>query len=154
MTNTAYLMKPDTASGMGLNLESLPLNVNQGSFGREVLFYQGSVLVAFWAPYSIPCHKEALMLREIALKRPRSLKVVKVNCEVEKELTRKYRVHELPGHILFQNGKEWEEQAERKIVKKLRHGWIRTQAWKSLSEDLNHSSHETSRNNLREQEIR
>ena len=29
-----------------------------------------------------------------------------VNCEVEKELARKYRVHELPGHILFQNGKE------------------------------------------------
>ena len=45
------------------------------------------------------------MLREIALKRPRSLKVVKVNCEVEKELTRKYRVHELPGHIIFS---EWE----------------------------------------------
>ena len=95
-----------TESVMGLNLESLPLNVNQGSFGREVLFYQGSVFVAFWAPYSIPCHKEALMLREITLKRPRSLKVVKVNCEVEKELTRKYRVHELPGHILFHNGKE------------------------------------------------
>ena len=106
MTNTACLMKPDTVSGMGLNLESQPLNVNQGSFGREVLFYQGSVFVAFWAPYSILCHKEALMLREIALKRPLSLKVVKVNCEVEKELTRKYRVHELPGHILFQNGKE------------------------------------------------
>ena len=47
MTNTACLMKPDTESVMGLNLESLPLNVNQGSFGREVLFYQGSVLVAF-----------------------------------------------------------------------------------------------------------
>ena len=46
------------------------------------------------------------MLREIALKYPRSLKVVKVNCEVEKELTRKYRVHELPGHILLHNGKE------------------------------------------------
>ena len=106
MTNTACLMKPDTVSGIGLNLESLPLNVNQGSFGREVLFYKGSVLVAFWAPHSISCHKEALKLREIALKRPRSLKVVKVNCEIEKELTRKYRVHELPGHILFQNGKE------------------------------------------------
>ena len=105
MTNTVCLMKPDTVSGMGLNLESLPLNVNQGSFGREVLFYQASVLVAFWAPYSILRHKEALILREIALKRPRSLKVVKVNCEVEKELTRKYRVHELPGHIPFL---EWE----------------------------------------------
>ena len=106
MTNTACLMKPDTESVMGLNLESLPLNVNQGSFGREVLFYKGSVLVAFWAPYSIPCQKEALMLSEIALKRSRSLKVVKVNCEVEKELTQKYCVHELPGDILFQNGKE------------------------------------------------
>ena len=106
MTNTAYLIKPDTASGMGLNLESLPLDVNQGIFGREVLFYQGSLLVAFWTTHMIPCHKEALMLREIALKRPRSLKVIKVNSEVEKELTRKYRVHELPGHILFQNGKE------------------------------------------------
>ena len=39
MTNAACLMKPDTVSGMGLDLESLPLNVNQGSFGREVLFY-------------------------------------------------------------------------------------------------------------------
>ena len=46
------------------------------------------------------------MLRKIALKRLRSLKVVKVTCKVEKDLTRKYRVHELPGHILFQNGKE------------------------------------------------
>ena len=81
-------MKPDTVSGMRLYLESLTLNVNQGSFGREVLFYHGSVMVAFWAPHSIPCHKEALMLREIALKYPRSLKVLKVNCEVEKELTR------------------------------------------------------------------
>ena len=114
MTNTACLMKPDTESVMGLNLESLPLNVNQGSFGREVLFYQGSVLVAFCTPHSIPCHKEALMLREIALKRPRSLKVVKVNCEVEKELTRKYRVHELPGHILFHNVKEMERTSGEK----------------------------------------
>ena len=129
MTNTACLMKPDTVSGMGLNLESLPLNVNQGSFGREVLFYQGSVIVAFWTPYSIPCHKEALMLREIALKRPRSLKVVKVNCEVEKELSRKYCVHELRDISFFRMGRRWGEQAERKIVKKLRHGWIRTQAW-------------------------
>ena len=87
MTNTACLMKPDTELVMGLNLESLPLNVDQGSFGIEVLFYKGSVLVAFWASHSIPCHKEALMLREIALKCPLSLKVVKVNCEVEKELT-------------------------------------------------------------------
>ena len=46
------------------------------------------------------------MLREIAFKRPSSLKVVKVNCKVEKELSRKYCVHELPGHILFHNGKE------------------------------------------------
>ena len=46
------------------------------------------------------------MLRGIALKHPRSLKGVKVNCEVEKELTRKFRVHELPGKILFQNEKE------------------------------------------------
>ena len=38
MTNTACLMKLDTESGMGLNLESLPLNVNQGSFGKEVPF--------------------------------------------------------------------------------------------------------------------
>ena len=106
MTNTACLMKPDSESVMGLNLESLHLNVNQSSFAREVLFFKRSVLVAFWGPHSIPCHKEALMLREIALKRPRSLKVVKVNCKVEKELTRKYRVYELPGHILFQNGKE------------------------------------------------
>ena len=83
MTNTACLMKPETVSGMGLKLESLPLNFNQGSFGREVLFYQGSVLVAFWAPHSIPCHKEALMLREIPLKRPHSLKVVKVNLVVK-----------------------------------------------------------------------
>ena len=106
MTTTACLMKPDTESVMGLNLESLPLNVNQSSFGREVLFYQGSVLVVFWAPHSIPCHKESLMLREIALKLPCSVKVVKVTCEVEKELTRKYRVHELSAHILFQNGNE------------------------------------------------
>jgi Thioredoxin domain-containing protein len=75
-------------------------------FEERFFFYQGSVLVAFWATHSIPCHKEALMLREIALKRPRSLKAFKVNCEVEKELTRKYRVHELPGHILFHNGRE------------------------------------------------
>lgn len=153
MTNTACLMKPDTASGMGLNLESLSLNVNQGSFGRKVLFYQGSVLVAFWTPHSIPCHKEASMLREIALKCPSSLKVVKVNCEVEKELTRKYRVHKLPGQILFQNGKEMVRTSGEKSVKKLRHGWIRTQAWKSQSQDLIQSSHQTSRNNLREQEI-
>ena len=154
MTNTACLMKPDTESVMGLNLESLPLNVNQGSFGKEVLYYHGSVLVVFWVPHSIPCYKEALMLREIALKHPRSLKVVTVNCEVEKELTRKYRVHELPGHILFHNGKEMGRTSGEKNREELRHGWIRTQAWKSLSEDLIHYSHQTSRNNLREQEIR
>ncbi len=73
---------------------------------EKFFFFKGSVLIAFLAPHSIPCHKEALMLREIALKRPCSLKVVKVNCEVAKELTRKYRVHELPGQIRFQNGKE------------------------------------------------
>ena len=119
MTNTACLMKPNTESVMGLNLESLPLNANQGNFGRQVLFYKGCVFVAFWAPHSIPCHKEALMLREIAFKRPRILKVVKVNCEIEKELTRKYRVHELPGHILFQNGKEMCRTSGEKICEEI-----------------------------------
>ena len=126
MTNTSCLMKPDTESGMSSNLESLPLNVNHGSFGREVLLYKGSVLVAFWAPHSIRSQNETLMPRVIPLKRPRSLKVVKVHCEIEKELTREYCVHELPGNNLFRMGMRWVEQAERKIEKKLRHGWIRT----------------------------
>ena len=58
MTNTPCLMKPDSELGKGLNLESLPLNVNQGSFGREALFYKGSVLVALWAPTRFPATKK------------------------------------------------------------------------------------------------
>ena len=154
MTNTACLMEPDTESVMGLNLESLPLNVNQGSFGREVLFYQGSVLVAFWAPHLILCHKEAFMLNEIALKSPRSLKVVKVNFEVEKNSPGNTASMNFRDISFFRMGRRWDEQAERKSVKKLRNDWIISLAWKSLSEDLIHSIHQTSRNNLREQEIR
>ena len=58
MTNTACLMKPDTVSGMGLNLESLPLNVNQGSFGREVFFIKDPYSLRFGRPIRFPATKK------------------------------------------------------------------------------------------------
>ena len=59
MTNTACLMKHDTESVMGLNLESLPLNVNQGSFGREVLFFIKDLYsLRFGRPIRFPATKK------------------------------------------------------------------------------------------------
>ena len=86
------------------HFESLPVNVNQESFERQVLLEKGWVLVEFCEPWSIPCRKEALMLRELALERSQSLKVVKINIGMETELAQDYQILELPSRILFLDG--------------------------------------------------
>ena len=96
--------KPLVETVSNFHFESLPVNVNQESFEREVLLEKGWVLVEFWAPWSIPCRKEALMLRELALERSPSLKVVKINIGMETELAQEYQILELPSRILFLDG--------------------------------------------------
>ena len=51
-------MKPDTLLVMGLNLESLPLDVSQGSFGKEVLFIKDLYSLRFGRPTQFPATKK------------------------------------------------------------------------------------------------
>ena len=51
-----------------------------------------------------PAEREALMLRELALERSQSLKVVKINIGMETELAQEYEIRELPSMILFLDG--------------------------------------------------
>ena len=44
------------------------------------------------------------MLRELALERSQSLKVVKINIGMETELAQDYQILELPSRILFLDG--------------------------------------------------
>ena len=72
------------------------------TFEQEVLSGEGKVIVDFWAEWCGPCHAVAPVLDRIA--DDHSVKIVKVNIDVEQALAQRYGVASIPMMILFENG--------------------------------------------------
>ena len=81
------------------------LKLDATNFEKEVLNYQGTVIVDFWAEWCGPCRMLAPELEAFAEENT-EIKVGKVNIDEETPLAIKYRVEVIPTLIVFKDGKE------------------------------------------------
>src|SRR6185295_4138501 len=78
--------------------------INDGSFGQEVLKSATPVLIDFWAPWCGPCRAIAPVVEELAGEYAGRLKVVKMNVDDNPETPSRYGVRGIPNLILFKSG--------------------------------------------------
>ena len=91
-----------------MNLTHTNLNlkfVSEANFDSHVLQSKSAVLVAFWAPWSKPCHVIDPVLREIAQTCAGKAEVVKVNADDQPTLSLRFGVQHIPTLLHFEAGK-------------------------------------------------
>lgn len=95
------------ASNENMNLTRTNLHlrfVGEADFDAQVLQSQSALLVAFWAPWSKPCHVIDPVLLEVAQTCAGKVEVVKVNADDNPFLSLRFGVQHIPTLLHFQAG--------------------------------------------------
>lgn len=79
--------------------------VCEANFESQVLQSRNAVLVAFWAPWSKPCHVIDPVLLEVAQTCAGGVEVVKVDADDNPILSLRFGAQHIPTLIHFQAGK-------------------------------------------------
>ena len=79
------------------------LHLTTENFRKEVLEYEGTAMVDFWASWCGPCQMVGPIIEEIAAERT-DVKVCKVNVDEQPDIAGKYNVMNIPTLIVFKNG--------------------------------------------------
>lgn len=82
--------------------------VNDDSFGRDVLESARPVLVDFWAQWCAPCRMIAPAVEAVAERYRESASVVKLNVDENPSVSQRYGIKGIPTLILFRDGQEVE----------------------------------------------
>lgn len=88
---------------------SMPVQVTDESFEREVLQSDLPTVVDFWAEWCAPCKRLAPILEDLAAEYAGQLKVVKMDVDDNPATPAKFGIMSIPTLLLFKNG----EPAER-----------------------------------------
>lgn len=80
------------------------IHLTDENFSREVLEYKGVALVDFWAPWCGPCKMMSPILDRAAKELEQSVRVAKVNTEIETELAGRFSIRSIPTLVVFHNG--------------------------------------------------
>lgn len=81
------------------------LHLTAENFRKEVLEYDGTAMVDFWASWCGPCQMVGPVIEEIAEER-KDVKVCKVNVDEQPDIAGKYNVMSIPTIIVFKNGEQ------------------------------------------------
>ncbi len=79
------------------------LHLTTDNFRKEVLEYEGTAMVDFWASWCGPCQMVGPIIEEIA-NEVADVKVCKVNVDEQPDIAGKYNVMSIPTIIIFKNG--------------------------------------------------
>lgn len=82
----------------------LRVGVGEADFESEVLKSRLPVVVAFWAPWSHPCHILESALDEVAAACAGHAQVVKVNADDNPDLSMWYEIQSIPTCLFFVDG--------------------------------------------------
>lgn len=78
-------------------------HITDNDFEKEVLKYDGVVLVDFWAPWCGPCRMLEPVIENIANEK-KDVKICKVNVDENREYAEKYNVMGIPNIFIFKDG--------------------------------------------------
>ncbi|MEF3280695.1 MAG: thioredoxin [Elusimicrobiota bacterium] len=83
----------------------MALNVTDDNFEKEVINFNGVVMVDFWAPWCGPCRMLAPIVDEISKEYEGKAKVVKLNTDENPQTAAEYQISAIPTLLFFKNGK-------------------------------------------------
>ncbi len=81
-----------------------PVTVTDTTFEREVMGFDGSVLVQCWAPWCGHCRSMEPVLNALAMDYAGQLKIARINVEENPQVSSRFRVMSLPQLFLIKKG--------------------------------------------------
>lgn len=77
--------------------------INKASYQNEVIEFDGTVIVDFYADWCGPCKMIAPILEEIVNEKP-EIKLCKVNCDTDGELAMGFGIASIPTLLIYKSG--------------------------------------------------
>jgi thioredoxin 1 len=81
------------------------IEVTDGTFQKEVLGSVMPVVVDFWAPWCAPCKLQEPMIEELSREYEGKYKFVRMNTDLNPQVTREYAIRSVPTLGIFSNGR-------------------------------------------------
>lgn len=96
--------------GSDLSMHGLVSDVNTHNFRKILSMAEGPVIVDFWASWCGPCRSYAPEYQKASIQNQNTV-FVKINTEIEQQLSAEFGIRGIPCTILFKNGKEIKRQS-------------------------------------------